>query len=385
MRWIRGLRIGGAGGVLAALVFVAGTARAEFSTERPGSIVIFPKVVNADGRDTTIQLANTSNIPRCAVCYYVNGAPSNPNLAPDPVINPPLWQTTDFELCLTRQQPTHWEVSTGRRVDPTDSNTRSGHGESGLDPGAIPPVPSGFTGELVCVEVDDGGAPTSGNSLKGEASISDEDADLAIYNGITIEGFEGNDGDAELNLDNVEYAGCPAGLHFNFPSEGDEDIAINGLGSGSSLVNSTLALVPCSRDFQNVEPSTVGVYFEIRDEFERTFSTSTTVTCWQSLNLDDSALDDAFDLDTPYGYAQLTPTDGDGVGVLGIASIRRADVGTGAIGTAASNLHFIGNEAGSCSSSGDTCGVDGDCPQGETCQGRTNLLGASILVREVED
>ena len=40
-----------------------------------------------------------------AHCFYVNAAQLN---------GIPPWQVTDFELSLTRQQPTHWNAGPGR-------------------------------------------------------------------------------------------------------------------------------------------------------------------------------------------------------------------------------------------------------------------------------
>src|SRR5262245_43898697 len=140
-------------------VFV-GTAQGTFSTERPGSVLIFPKVVNTS--DTIIQMATTSNQVTYVKCFYTDGRRIGGRA---------VWQTTDFELVLTRQQPTHWSVGRGRAVVPypLDMNVQT----SGLDPGAIPPVPPGFTGFLLCVETNVDGSPKSGKSLKGEETIGE--------------------------------------------------------------------------------------------------------------------------------------------------------------------------------------------------------------------
>jgi hypothetical protein len=71
MRTIQGAR---ASGLVAALgvVLVAGVARADVTTERPGSILIFPKVVRDGARETTIQITNTGNMPDTVRCFYLN-------------------------------------------------------------------------------------------------------------------------------------------------------------------------------------------------------------------------------------------------------------------------------------------------------------------------
>ena len=97
---------------LAALVGL-GLARpvaAAVTTEQSASILVFPKVISDGTRDTIIQITNTSNNMRHAHCFYVNGALTNPSLPVGP-LNPPLWTEIDFDIWLTKQQPTHWVVS----------------------------------------------------------------------------------------------------------------------------------------------------------------------------------------------------------------------------------------------------------------------------------
>jgi len=324
--------------VAIALALSASAARADFSTDRPGSILIFPKVVNSplESRNTVIQITNTSNLTRYAHCFYVNGAAENPYQPPDPELNPPMCSITDFELTLTKQQPTHWLASRGRAVNPADDI-------AGLDPGTVPPVPPAFTGELVCVEVDESGNPMASNPFKGEATVGDTaGVDVAKYNATAIAGID-PDSDLDLELNNTEYNACPEGLILNFQAEGGSDAVIDALGGGSSQVNTSLALVPCSADFDNLIAGSVTVQFDVRNEFEESLSASTTITCWQSLSLQDPGLS-AFGelLGTAYGTAKITPNPGAG-GVVGVASTRRIDTTTGASGTADVNLHVEGN------------------------------------------
>jgi len=337
MRTARGLTAGCSVVVAIALALSASAARADFSTERPGSILIFPKVVNAplDGRNTVIQITNTSNLTRYAHCFYVNGAAENPYLPPDPELNPPMCNITDFELTLTKQQPTQWLASRGRAVNPADD-------VAGIDPGTVPPVPPAFTGELVCVEVDESGNPMASNPFKGEATVGDTaGSDVTKYNATAVPGID-PDSDLDLELNNTEYGACPEGLILNFQADGGSDAVIDALGGGSSQVNTALALVPCSADFDNLIPGRVTVQFDIRNEFEEPLSASTTIACWQSLNLDDSNLNQAFsNLGTMYGTAKITPVDAGGV--VGVASTRRIDTTSGASGTADVNLHVEGN------------------------------------------
>ena len=88
------------------LAQMASAGPTDVSTERLGSIIVFPKVVWDGVRDTIIQITNTSNNQAFAHCFYINaGAPG-------------LWNETDFDIFLTKQQPTHWvvPVSTARNV-----------------------------------------------------------------------------------------------------------------------------------------------------------------------------------------------------------------------------------------------------------------------------
>src|SRR5215470_14737888 len=111
MSTVKGLRAGRIALVLIGMTLTSSTVRAEepFTTERPSSVLLFPKVVNTS--DTIIQITNTTNLLVNVHCFYVNGQSFG---------GVPIWQITDFELVLTRQQPTHWSVGNGRAVDPTD-------------------------------------------------------------------------------------------------------------------------------------------------------------------------------------------------------------------------------------------------------------------------
>ena len=163
----RGLLMVGAAALgVCALVNVASANPSDVTTEKGGSIIVFPKVVWDGTRDTIIQIANINNLPAQARCFYIDGGPLNPNLPPGPT-NPRLWNETDFSIFLTKQQPTQWVASKGRRVG-FDSFKTAGYG---LDPGLIPPVRKGFTGELKCVQVDDSEVPLRSNQLKGAPGI----------------------------------------------------------------------------------------------------------------------------------------------------------------------------------------------------------------------
>jgi hypothetical protein len=370
-------------GVAVALGMMAASAQADVTTERGASILAFPKVLADGDSDTIIQITNISNNMVHANCYYVNGALD--------FFGQPLWQVTDFQIWLTKQQPTHWQVSRGRFVNPTDSCIingvivpSAGCANAGIDPGAIPPTPAGFTGELKCVEVDVANNPIGGNHLKGEALIK-TNGDAAKYNAIGIQGTDlaGETGNV-LQLDQPQgsdepvgqYNACPNVLLLNhfaegvtdpfilsqglggtctggmlppIPCESDEDCPVaqtcqngpqildpSGALNLRSATVTDLTLIPCNQDFENGQPSSVTVQFEIFNEFEERLSASKTITCWADFFL--------FQVDSPNDpersvfasglrgttvlYTRITPVTPTGDfagGVLGVAGVTRAD------------------------------------------------------------
>jgi hypothetical protein len=331
--------------LILALVVAAATARADVTTERSSSILVFPKVISKPpAMDTIIQISNTSNSMVFARCLYVNGAPRDPNLLPSSD-NPPLCQEVDFDIFLTKQQPTHWVASTGRRIynmatsDQPCDNTFHECSGAGLDPGTIPPVPDGFTGELKCVEVDSSGAPLNGNHLKGEATIvtgADGDAskkgDASKYNAIGIMGLNTNvnvnNSDDTLCLGGGETPHCSTGAEYNacpdtvivnhFAAGADDPVIYEFTGSDSS-VDTEVTVVPCTEDFENQIPGRVTLQFLVINEFEEVYSTSTTITCWANLDLGvlNPVFTEAF-LGSPFAQTRMHPATPDQPGVLGV-------------------------------------------------------------------
>jgi len=304
--------------LVTAFAVLASSARADVVTEKGASILIFPKVIANADRDTIIQISNTANNMVHARCFYVDSQLPEGCAVPDPRVGCiPSWSETDFSIWLTKQQPTHWLVSRGRPVDPTDNfqlNTTLGFANqleyvykmtspydgAGIDPGAIPPVSDGFTGELKCIQVMADGTPIGANSLKGEATLEtlsgDSAGDVSKYNAIGVQGTEAAAAtcgdptqDCVLQLNNPrgttdgEYNACPQTLILNHFADGVRDPVI---GAGSR-VTTELTLVPCSENFETQTPSHVVVQFLVYNEFESRFSTSTTVDCWLTTRLTD--------------------------------------------------------------------------------------------------
>ena len=291
------------------------TRKTVVTTEQSASILVFPKVIADGSRDTIIQITNTSNNMQHAHCFYVNGAPTTPGLPPG-LLNPPLCTEIDFDIWLTRQQPTHWVVSTGRLYNPGDlacsGSTTCATGTSGsadadccdagFDPGHVPPVAPDFTGELKCIEVDASGAPVSGNALKGEATIEETAApyDVSKYNAIGIQGNDNNNGDDVLCLGSStagndlcptgsEYAGCPVEWRLDHPATGAPDPVVEQqpfcTSSQCSGVSTNLTMVPCTENFESQALTAITLQFLIINEFEQSFTTSTSFACWGSFDL----------------------------------------------------------------------------------------------------
>jgi hypothetical protein len=283
-------------GVLMSVLALASVTRAEVSTDVSGSVLVFPKVVwtgipetaGAPSRDTVIQISNTSNNMVHAHCFYVNAQSVNGR---------PLWQVTDFTIWLTRQQPTHWVASEGRPVNPADGFGQDG---SGLDPGAIPPVPPGFEGELKCVQIDASGTPFGGNNLKGEQLIRANDGDVSKANALAIlanPDLAGGDPANVLTLDNSplhdgEYNSCPNTWMLDHFVDGAQDQVVESLNpvwceDDECPIRTYLTLIPCTQDFENQVPASVTVQFAIVNELEQVFSASTTVDCYKTFRLAD--------------------------------------------------------------------------------------------------
>jgi hypothetical protein len=345
-----------------ALVVAASTVRADVTTERSSSVLVFPKVIsNAPAIDTIIQISNTSNSMVFARCLYLNGAPRDPNLLPSSD-NPPLCQEVDFDIFLTKQQPTHWVVSTGRRIysmapsdRPCDSTFRDCSG-AGLDPGTIPPVPDGFTGELKCIEVDSSGAPLNGNHLKGEATIVSVDGDASKYNAIGVMGlntnFNVNNSDDTLCLGGgvtpscptgAEYNACPDTVIVNHFAAGASDPVIDEFAAAGSSVKTEVTVVPCTEDFENQIPGQAVVQFLIINEFEELFSTSTTLTCWANWDLGavNPVFSEAF-LGSRFAQTRMHPATPDQAGILGVMEEFHS-LSAGNESRDALNLHGEGN------------------------------------------
>lgn len=355
--WVLGLALGS--------LVVVNSAQANSNIQESGSILIFPKVLGTATYDTLIEITNTGNSMAHAHCYYVDG--SRPN----------SWSVTDFDIWLTKQQPTHWVVRTGRATSIFDEFGSDG---AGFDPGRVPPVPSGFQGELKCVQVDDSGAPLRANKLIGKATIiSNSNGDVSTYNAVALLGnpiMDIGTRDNVLELNNTdgngEYNSCPVTLNLSVvsASESVNDLVLEQLGTctPNCPVDTELTLVPCDQNLETVTPSDVTLTVFTYDEFETRLSTTINVDCWFNRRLSDvTVFQTAFLRDTFGVFARLIPGEGEGR-VVGVAEEFRTDRnGSAPVGTARAAYNLVGEGTRVCNDTapngraGLACVSDEDC------------------------
>jgi hypothetical protein len=304
---------------------------AQVSTDQPGAILVFPKVISDENQDTIIQISNTVGSRVYARCFYTNGAP-------DPGTGQPTWVVTDFQITLTLLQPAFWVAGEGLPPVPVDR-------PQDLYPGQVPPVGVGFIGELRCVVVDANERPISENALTGEATLIDRTTHATRkYQATALHGLPGNNNDNTLLLDDMEYDACPRLLLFNSFFDDAPDPLL------STPLQSNLTLVPCSMDLERTIAGTATVQFDVINEFEQRLSASFTVNCFADVEL--SKIDGVGQPGRSiFNFAQQgtlagqirirSVADADtrhGHGILGIAEEFRDAGATGS----ALNLHLIG-------------------------------------------
>jgi hypothetical protein len=332
------------GVVLAVIALVGGQASADVASDQAGSIVIFPKVIADGTRDTIISLTNTSNMQAYVHCEYVQGTGICSNSPLDaPVFCTPLnaagastdcisvpgeiceatWQSQNFDLILTRQQPTFWRVSTGRvfdlAYDEEECEIRNIAGlnrqvcsgffftnlVNPLNPtGNVLPPPGSpfFRGELKCFQADSAlEGVMAGDALKGEATIETIGSlSISKYNSINIQGESGTS-DLVLRLNQTpnsgmgvgEFNACPEALEFtSFSNLADNPIA-NALQPADCAVSgcpvrTEITVIPCSQDFELEVGERTNLFFQFYDEFEVLQNSFTTeLNCWANYDLGD--------------------------------------------------------------------------------------------------
>jgi hypothetical protein len=439
--WLSGL---GLVLVLALFSLISRPAAADVASDQAGSIVIFPKVIADGTRDTLIALSNTATTMQYAHCFYVNAGGTCERSDVQCAVDSDcpgyedfgehciaFWQEDDFDLQLTKQQPTIWRASTGRIVNPTDpvgGECQTGMVEGtlrqtcpGIDPGNIIPAPAQpFRGELKCILVDSGGAAGTSNALKGEAIIETLGSpQISKYNSINILAVQDppsytDTADLALKLNNAEYNACPDSLEVVHYANGAQDVVLNALDPNSCAspmgcpVGMQITLVPCTEDLEDQVCVNTIAQFDVFDEQETPVSASMEIACWNNSWLGDIGDHGvAFDAgtrgtflrthiraaagtrciagpnlnlkgctdDDDCGGAANGGVCGPSPGLLAVAEevhvintpidqLSENDI-AGVFGTAAANVHMIGQRSGFCRGNpAESCESDADCATG---------------------
>lgn len=304
-------------GAVGACVLSVPSAQAGTDHDRPGSILIFPKVVANATRDTVIEIANSGNMTNELRCFYIDGDSCRSN---------------DFDLTLTKQQPTQWSVAAGRQVNLLDPFASSG---SGLDPGVVPPVGDNFEGALVCVEVVND-APIPQNKLTGTATLVDISGagdNTSKYNGIAVtSGTGASDANDTLSLNGSEYAQCGTVHRIDFIP--DDSPGLDPVIGGDSSVVTNVTVLPCDLDFSRNRPTSVTLNPVLWNEFEVSSSgPGRTFSCWDSFSIDPSSL-----TTTTFATVEYTSNRP----VVMVVEAFHSDLTAGATGSAARNVHSTG-------------------------------------------
>lgn len=207
----------------------------------PSALLVFPLIEATGTRDTRIELLNLSGDPQLVQCFYVNSEGCG---------------EVGFFMSLTPYQPMSWLASTGLN----DVSTGS----------AAPPFLG--TGELKCAVVPPRPELQFHNTIQGRAIDFGLDGTTVSYGAVGFQRLTDGDFSGVLSLDGITYAQCPDKLHF--------DVLTDRPGTPSDMI-----LVPCSQDLLLQQPATITVQFLIINEFEQTFSTSLSVTCFDRRTL----------------------------------------------------------------------------------------------------
>jgi hypothetical protein len=193
----------------------------------------------------------------------------------------------------------------------------------------------------------------------GDCTVDDDclgTDDIAKYNAIGVLGNENNNGDGVLCLGGSVGDSCPTGPEYNacpqtwildHAAEGAVDPVLDDLGETSSI-STDVTFVPCTQNYENQVPARVTVQFAITNEYEQTFSASTTITCWAELNL--AAINPVFDVDfvgTDQLQTRMRPSAGTTAGFMAVADeVHTWDDDIDLIGTTAANVHNEGERPG---------------------------------------
>jgi hypothetical protein len=329
------------GVVLAVMALSGSRAGADVTSDRPGSVTVWPKVIADGTRDTLITLTNTRNEEAYAHCEYVNGLgtcrlsgayctlPSSSAVPSVPAcpggtgdVCDLQWQSLDFDVILTRQQPTIWRVSTGRRDDPLQEADAECEpdGQSQNCPGfflvgQVPAPVQPFAGELRCIQVARDGSALNANGFKGEATIETIakasiefpppagvpvlSAQISKYSSINIRAVRPpGDDPSILPLNGVVpgtdpynvYNACPEAVEFTNYSVGAQDLVADSINPTACAVSgcpvtTEITVIPCRADFEREIPTRFTLNIVYHNEFEQPASVERDFQCWTNFTL----------------------------------------------------------------------------------------------------
>ncbi|HXQ23648.1 MAG TPA: hypothetical protein VN812_18355 [Candidatus Acidoferrales bacterium] len=219
----------------------------------PSAMLVYPLIqVDGGGGDTRIEMVNLSGDPQVVECFYIDGSSCN---------------EIGFVVSLTAYQPVAWFAGGGF------SNSGS----------AIPPF-SGTTGALDCVVVPPQPGVEFHNTIQGRATVFDTTGRTISYGAVGFQRLTDGDFTGTVSLDGNTYAQCPAILHFDVLAD---PTSSSGTLCDASDPRSCMILLTCSQNLLLQVSSRTNVQFLVTNEFEQSFSSSTTVTCFAEGALSD--------------------------------------------------------------------------------------------------
>jgi hypothetical protein len=288
-------------------------AQAASYSDTGAAVIIYPKIIVDDSRDTVLTITNQASQPTAAHCFYVNGNPRCDNTGAvcdsrldceeDLVFGncQPGWIEINFDIILTRDQPLAWSarrgLSSGGKPGESLADGKvpcpGGFADPCIPPETnagtrVPPVgETPFVGELKCFQTDritrlpiECQGAACRNDLEGTATITKVEfgqIDTQEYNAVGLRtSAAGVNGDSLLIIGGgaAEFQPCPEVLVFNHLF----DFAVDPI-SGFWEAHSELSLVPCTQNLLTQEVPRVTAQFLVYNEFEQRLSTSRTVQC----------------------------------------------------------------------------------------------------------
>ncbi len=231
--------------VVSALVATAAVAGPP-AQKLPSAFLAFPHIESNGYADTRIELVNLTQDTQQLNCFFVTEGVGT------------YCRELGFLVYLTPYQPLSWLASWGLN-DPTSGT-------------AAPPFFG--TGDLLCAVVAPIPDVEAYNTVQGRATVFEQSGATASYGAVGFQRLQGGDYDGVIRLDGFRYAQCPAELHFQVLTD-------------RPGLTSNLVLVPCSQNLLTQTVTSTVVQFLITNEFEQSFSASTSVDCYGSWALSD--------------------------------------------------------------------------------------------------